>query len=165
MNLPAGKIVRSLEKGKDNFVAGIAELVKTGFTGYFILTIEGYSGIEEGVLFIREGQVIGASFEYPKYGVSVFGDSAAKQFFNALAAKHGVADVCELSKQQLELITTFNEKTILEKQITEKDLERITPKSYTSGFAKQTLGKVIEEQESVHNVFKRAGLEAVDKSY
>ncbi len=165
MNLPAGKTTRKIDKGKEDFVETIAELMKTSFTGYVVLTIEGYSGIEEGVLFLSNGQLVGASFEYSKFGTSVFGDSAAKQFFNALSAKYAVGDVCELSKQQLELITTFNEKAILEREISEKDLRRLIPKKYTEAYAKQTLGKTLEKQESMHSVFKRAGLTGFDKSY
>jgi len=165
MNLPAGKTVKKLETGKADFVNEISQLMKSFFTGYVVITIEGYSGIEEGILFFNKGQLVGASFEYPKFETTVFGDSAAKQFFNALAAKYSVADVCELSKQQLELITTFNEKIILDREITGKNLLKLVPKEYTPEYAKKTLGKALEKQESMRSVFKRAGLSVLDKCY
>ena len=159
MNLPSGKTVeRNLEVAKTDFAKKIAELMENEFNGYLVVTVEGYSGIEEGVLFIKKGGIVGASFEYPKFEVAVFGDAAAKQFFNALGSQHGVGDVCELSKQQLELIITFNEKTALVKEITQRDLKKLVQKEYTAEFAKKTLGKALERQESKYNIFKKVGL-------
>jgi len=159
MDLPVGDIKeRHLLLKQTDIVKKISELMKKGFSGYAVLTIEGRSGVEEGAAILLQGSIIGAIFEYIKFDRKVFGDSALLHFLNASRADFGVGDIVLLSKQQIELILAFNEKIELGKAVEEKDLHKLAPQEYNPKFAENFLGEELQTKESKFDVFKKIGL-------
>ncbi|MFH1255727.1 MAG: DUF2226 domain-containing protein [Candidatus Diapherotrites archaeon] len=136
----------------------IEELLGKGFSGYLVLTIEGFDGLEEGVIILRNGSVVGAVYEYSKYGVVVEGPPALQQFFNALGAAVGVMDVVALSQQQTELVMAFHEKMALSRPHAKKDLISFYTQEYSPYFAQNILSTIVKRVESKHEVFKKLGL-------
>ncbi|HZX34604.1 MAG TPA: DUF2226 domain-containing protein [archaeon] len=159
MNLPIGEVVSQGINLKE--VDG-RRLVETfydkNFSGYLVSTIEGFDGLEEGILLFKEGALAAAFYEYDFYGITVFGDSAVPQVFNSFAAKHVVADVVSLSNQQVDLVTAFNEKGKVSKNFSKSDVSRLIPRAFSEEFARNTLSEVVKEKESKKDIFKKLGL-------
>lgn len=159
MNLPVGSLIKEGVKLSDvNFSNIASTLMSESFSGYIIITIEGYSGIEEGMVLFRKGELIGSIFDYTKFEVTVYGDAAAEQVFNASKAKHGIFDICSLNTQQVDLITAFNEKVNVENQINAKNLNRMIPSTYDAKYAKKVLVDALKKEESKYEIFKKLGL-------
>ncbi|MAG22257.1 MAG: hypothetical protein CL943_03050 [Candidatus Diapherotrites archaeon] len=164
MNIPIGTLVEeniSL-KGTD-IKQKISTLLEQGFTGYLVLTVEGRSGIEEGLLLLKNGLAVGAIYEYVKFAKSFYGDHAFEQLFNSSLAEFGVMDIGSLSKQQVELIIAFNEKIEFKKALEPKELEKLVPKKFDADVAEKALGKKFKKKESKFDVFKKLGLGGVSK--
>ena len=159
MNLPVGNVIKEGVNLKDvKFKNIISTLIKESFTGYIILTVEGYSGIEEGMLLFRKGNMIGSIFDYSKFEVTVYGDSASEHVFNASQAGFGLFDICALSIQQVDLVTAFNEKVKLDTHITTKNLNKFISSKYDEKYAKKVLAKALTKEETKYDVFKKLGL-------
>jgi hypothetical protein len=159
MDLPVGDFLETGIIVKDNIVRDkISALLETDFAGYAVVTIEGRSGIEEGILLIRQNIVIGAIFDYLRFAKEVFGDEAVTHFFNAAKADFAVMDIISLSKQQIELIIAFNEKIELSKPIMQKDLARIGAEKFSPRLAESVLGNELFKKESRFDVFRKVGL-------
>lgn len=137
--------------------------MNTPFNGYIVITIEGYAGIEEGVFLFKAGNIIGALYEYTNFDIMVYGDFALQQAFNAAAADFAVFDLCELSKQQVDLIVAFNEKIQIQQAIQQKDAGRYFRQKYDSGFAQKTLHEVVKKEESRYDIFKKIGITDITK--
>ncbi|PJA16143.1 MAG: hypothetical protein COX63_03515, partial [Candidatus Diapherotrites archaeon CG_4_10_14_0_2_um_filter_31_5] len=87
MQLVEGRVVeQGMSLAEHDFSDRMIELIKTKFSGYVNLTIQGFDGLEEGTLIFREGKIIASGYEYLKYGISVNGNSAIAQTFNSAAA-------------------------------------------------------------------------------
>lgn len=113
MNLPAGTPLKTgLDVANVDFYALVKELGKIGFNGYVCIATAGEAGFEEGTLMFDEGKPVASIYEYYKYRKTYFGDDAFKRVLNASAAKDGVVDVFELTKEQVHLVLAFNEKAI-----------------------------------------------------
>jgi hypothetical protein len=162
MNIPVGQLVEENTPLKGtNLAKKLSSLMLNGFTGYLVLTIEGRSGIEEGLALLKGGFIVGAIYEYVKFDSSFYGNDALQQLMNSSLAEYGVIDVGSLSKQQVELIIAFNEKIELAKPIEAKQIEKIVPKRYDAKVAEKALGKELKKKESKFDVFKKLGLGGV----
>lgn len=110
LNFPVGDLVQKLVPVSDFGLNRVLELQKGAFSGYAVATIEGVTGIEEGVLFFLDGKVVGSAYTLDNADIVSFGNVALPLFFNCLAAPFGVVDVVSLSRQQIELILALEEK-------------------------------------------------------
>lgn len=125
----------------------ISEFLPKG-SGYIVLTIDGYDGLEEGVIVFKGGNLYAAMYEYLKYGITVLGDLALARFFNAVAAKNGVIDIFNLSQDQVELAFKItNERALITKTLKFGDLERMIPKQYDESLAQNVLSKIAKKYE------------------
>lgn len=159
MNLPVGKLAsQGVKTSEYNLNKEFEKLTEGMFSGYVVATIEGFAGIEEGVLIFRKGNAVGSIYEYNKYGITVYGNSAIPQFFNSLSAKYGIIDVISLSTQQSELVLAFHDKVKLGKELSKKDIEKNYKKGFTTKYAEQVLSEVLKEKKSKYDVFKKLGL-------
>ncbi|MEK6958007.1 MAG: hypothetical protein AABW99_03450 [archaeon] len=159
MNLPVGEVISRGVNLKDVDAKRLIEsFYDKKFSGYLVATLRGYDGLEEGVLLFKEGSLAASLFEYDFYGVTIFGDAAIPQVFNSFAATYVVADVVYLSNQQVDLVTAFNDKSRLTKEIKKSDVGRLIPNAYSADFAKQTLSQVVDKKESKKDIFKKLGL-------
>lgn len=159
LNLPVGEIIskgvniREIDAKK--LIEGFYE---KEFSGYLIVTLEGFDGLEEGVLLFKAGVLHAVFYEYDLYGVTVFGDASVPHFFNCLAAPYLVGDIVSLSDQQVDLITAFNDKSRLAKTVGKNDLQRLIPKAYSTELAKSVLSQYVKKEESKKDIFKKFGL-------
>ncbi len=159
LNLPVGEII---SKGINLREIDVKKLIEgfyeKEFSGYLIVTLEGFDGLEEGVLLFKAGALNAAFYEYDLYGVTVFGDVAVSHFFNCLASPYLVGDIVSLSDQQVDLITAFNDKSRLGKTVAKNDFQRLIPKAYSAEFAKSVLSQYVRKEESKKDIFKKFGL-------
>ena len=108
MEFPAGeKIEEGLTINKVNPEELFKSFMDSEFSGYIVLTIYGYAGIEEGLLLFQKGIIVGALFSYDTSNHSIEGEEALVRILNAFKAKYGVLDINSLSKQQVELTITL----------------------------------------------------------
>ncbi|VVC00594.1 Uncharacterised protein [uncultured archaeon] len=159
MNLPVGDLIsRGVNLREIDIKKLIDGFYEKSFSGYLIVTLEGFDGIEEGVLIFKEGTLNAAFYEYDLYGITVFGDSAIPHIFNSLVAPYLIGDIIALSDQQVDLIAAFNEKSRLAKPVQRNDVARLIPKSYSTDLAKSMLGQYLKKEDSKKEIFKKFGL-------
>ncbi|MBU0661853.1 MAG: DUF2226 domain-containing protein [Candidatus Diapherotrites archaeon] len=159
MNLPVGESVAEGVGLREFDAKGVINsLFDKLFSGYLVVTIDGYDGMEEGVLLFKKGVLIASIYEYMNYDIVVFGEPALMQSFNALVAEFGAVDIYALSNHQVSLVGMFSEKIILPNPILKRDSGRLYVKEFTNQYAKQVLAEVIKTHESREAVFKRIGL-------
>ena len=162
MNIPVGEMVEENVSLKEmNLRQKLSKLMRESFSGSVVLTVEGRSGIEEGLVLLKEGMAFGALYEYIRFGKIVYGETALKQLLNSATVEFGVMDVGSLTKQQIELIIAFNEKIELKKPLSEKDIAKLMPKKYDAGVAEKEIGKELKKKESKFDIFRRLGLGGV----
>ncbi|MBI4044089.1 MAG: hypothetical protein HY392_00080 [Candidatus Diapherotrites archaeon] len=166
MNLPIGEVV---EQGLDLYELAVRELLESfidrGFSGYLVATIQGFSGMEEGLLLFRQGVLTGAFFEYLSNNQAVHGDYSLQQVFNALAAEKGVVDIVALSVQQVDLITAFNDKLKISTPLDKSKLSRYFVKKYSEKFAAEALANAVNPKTKgdSKNIFKKLGLDVLSE--
>ncbi len=162
MNLPVGEIISKGVSMREIDVRKLLEgFYEKEFSGYLIVTLEGFDGIEEGVLLFKGGSLDAAFYEYDLHGVTVFADAAVPHVFNSLAAPYVVGDIVSLSDQQVDLITAFNEKSKLARAVQKGDIQRLIPKAYSAEFAKSVLSQYVKKEESKKEIFKKFGLSSL----
>jgi hypothetical protein len=162
MNLPMGNAIFKGKTLKENsFLSAIEELHKKAISGYLVLTSHSPSGMEEGVLLYRNGEITGSVFSFLKFNETLFSNDAARLLMNAAQSEYGVFDAITLSKQQAELVLAFNDKMAFEKLLSPKDLSKLAPKKYESSLVERYVGEKLKLEESRIDVLKRFGLKGV----
>lgn len=160
MDLPLGMpLQQNLKTANADMLNIMLELMGKQFTGYIIVTINGFDGIEEGAILFRKGAIIGAGYEFMKYGVTIEGNNAFEIVLNAFRAKHGIIDIYSLTTQHMDLLTAFHEKMLMSLQIEPKNLKKIYPKEFSDKYAKE----VIKQQKEVtkYDLFRKAGIAGI----
>ncbi len=159
LNYPVGEaLAEGLALEKIQPVAFLQKFFGGNFSGYVVATIEGYSGIEEGALFFRDGNPVGAAFSYDNVDISAFGDEAMGMFFNALASQKGIVDVVKLTKQQVDLVVALDERTGLQKTVFPETLEKRIPAIYSPMYAQQALRGLERIMTPASDIMKKMGL-------
>ena len=159
MNLVEGRIIeQALDLKEHNFSQRTTELIKTKFSGYVNITIEGFDGLEEGTLIFREGKVIACVFEYLRYGIVVNGNSAIAQVFNAGAAKQGVFDIIAFRPTDAELTIAVNPKIRTSVDVTSNDIKKLTHAVFNPGYARKVLSIVMKSSSHKSEIMKKLGL-------
>ena len=162
MNLPVGEVIEeNLVLNQIDLTGLISALIDKQFTGYIVNTIEGFAGVEEGVLIFKKGEIVGSFYEYSNYDIIVFGDAAVQHAFNSLNALKGVFDIISLSIQQVDLVSAFNDRVKVAIKLKKSELLGLVRKGFTTFFAEKTLGNVIEQHESRQSILKRLGLSEI----
>ncbi len=157
MNLPVGKTIeRDLKLSKVDKKKILTDLFDGLFTGYIVLTVEGKTGIEEGLLLFEKGELKGSIFEEISKENELMGDIALIKSMNAFAAKEGIIDVNSLTKQQVELIIAFQENILITKTTKAEELIKLIPKTYDSI-------KKENKKETKIDIFKKIGLLGMEK--
>ncbi len=164
MDLPAGqKLEEGLKTSELKAESKLLSLMEARFTGYAIVTIEGYKGIEEGVLLFKQGAIIGSFYDYVNRDMEMLGDDALSRALNCLLARKGIMDVVALTEQQLDLITAFQEKILVKEPLDSKKVPRLIPAKYSENYAKQAMEGKKGEEKTRFDIFKRAGIFGVEE--
>ncbi len=162
MNIPVGRVEQEhVSFSEAEPFAKLEQLLKSGFNGYLVATIEGISGLEEGLLMMRESLVVGAVFDALRVKKQVYGVPALRLVFNLLKAQKGVFDLSMLSKQQIDLIMAFNEKIKLPKPIDLDALKRLKPASYRAEVVSKELAVDLGSKDTRYNLLKQFGLGSI----
>ena len=159
MNLPVGTPKETgLKLSQEGLSQTALALSREGFTGYLVLTVEGVDGVEEAVLFFKGYEIIGALYEFTRYGKTIFGAEALNLALNAGAAGHGAMDVYALTQQQLDLVVAFNNKILLGAPVGIRTLHSHKVKAFSPKLAEKYLHGLGERKESKLAILKRFGL-------
>ncbi len=162
MNIPVGTVVEQ-HKSFSEIVPfkRLEKILESDFNGYFVATIEGISGLEEGLLLIKEKNIVGAVFDSLRLNKQVYGLLALRLMFNLLKAKKGLFDLNSLSKQQIDLIIAFNDCITLSKPVEKQLLSKLEPTSYQENLVSKILELELESSASRHNLLKKLGLGSI----
>ena len=161
MNLPAGEPVETGIDVKDvDLRKTLLNFFNASLNGYLCVMIEGYDGVEEGVLVFKAGHPVAASYEYLKHDKSVAGEGALSRVFNAVTAPSGIVDVYSMSKEQTDLVISFNADAVFKKILGKSDIEALATQQYTEKYAIESVG-VKEKPFSKREVLKRYRLEEI----
>ena len=158
MNIPLGTQEIAGKELSEEIVADVISFMDAAKTGYFCITTEGRHGIEDGLLIIESGSVVGAHYAYLALGTEHVAGDALKRVLNAFLAEKGVYDSYRLTSQQLELLKIFNENLLLLEHIPLRSLEGMVPPSFSAEFEQQELASKPEARE---DVFQRHGLAGI----
>ncbi|MCX8158187.1 MAG: DUF2226 domain-containing protein [Candidatus Diapherotrites archaeon] len=162
MNLPVDNAIEKGVRLKDfNYKNKFLDFLDKGFTGYVVVTIDGFEGIEEGVLIFKKGTIVAAIYDFLNYDSSLYGKDALNYVFNAFVCDEGVVDVYTLTPQQVDLITAFNDKIELEKKISKGDISKLFSSKYSEDLSKSFVSKFLKEHSSREEVLKKLGLEGL----
>lgn len=141
----------------------INDMVNNKFNGYICITIGGKTGVEEGVLFFRNGKILLANYEYFKYNTEFKKEQAAPRVFNALASKTGVLDKFSVTDEQAKLIITLKEDELIGKEIKVQ-----ISNNFSEEFENEIIKKAIKERgitkEDILRKYGIASLRATEAS-
>jgi len=111
MNIPTGKpVIKGMALKSLNYQNMIQDLITKRFNGYVCLTVQDKFGYEDSFIVFEDGIISGAFHSFLDKSKEDFGDIAIKLFMSCFASGIGTLDVFALTKEQAELILTFNEK-------------------------------------------------------
>lgn len=124
MNVPTGE---PLERGRNvpdiKPEEYIESLLDKDFSGYNSVTIYGETGLEEGTIVYKNGEIISGDYQYFRYNEQYRGKEGIKRALNAMNSRNGIVDTYKLSSHQIQLILTLNEECKLEEPISMEELE------------------------------------------
>lgn len=155
MNVPLGTEFIKNKKLSEEIVQDIVSFMDAAKTGYFCITTNGEAGVEDALLVIDKGFVVGAHYHYLKYNTEYTAGEAMKRLVNSFLAKHGVYDAYTLTSQQLELLKIFNEDILLLERVPLRAFEGMVPVSYSTGYASQEIAAALED---TNEVLKKYGI-------
>jgi hypothetical protein len=159
MNIPIGSIEEQQKTfSESNPFEKMAALLKSDFSGYLVATVEGVSGLEEGLLLVRDSKVVGAAFSALRVKKQVYGLKALRLSLNCLKAAKGVFDVNRLSRQQIDLILAFNEKIAIPKPLDQAMLSRLEPEKYRHEIVSEELEVDLKGGDTKQKLLKGLGL-------
>lgn len=156
MNIPTGKpLVKQVSLKKLNYNNMLSDLFVKKFNGYICLTIKDKYGFEDSFIVLEDGIVQGAYHKFLNYGKENFGDNALKLFMSSFNSSLGTLDVYSLTKEQAELILTFNEKI---KNTPIKDIKTLN--QYNNPKYKSDIIGTLDQNTSdnKYDLFKQIGL-------
>lgn len=132
MNFPVGS-VSSKGVVPFDFSLKAGELSSKSFTGYLVLSVRGHF-IEEGAIFFRDGIIVACVVECLAAERTLKGNEALEFFFNQTVGK-GFFHLVELTRSQVDLVTAFDEKLLVNK-IDLKELPKMIPSVFSVKFEK-----------------------------
>lgn len=165
LNYPVGELLdQGLElAGSLQSASFVSKFFGSSFVGYVVVTLEGFSGLEEGVLFFREGFAVGAAYSFDAYDVAIFGDQAMSAFLNALSAQRAVADSVHLTKQQVDLVLALDQRTAVSRPWSGDGLEKKIPVAYNPAFAMRAAKGLTQVITPASDIMKKIGLGELSK--
>ena len=155
MNIPSGEeVVKNLEVKGIKTSSMIKDLNNKKFNGYVSITIREKFGFEDGVIIFKDGEISGSYYNFLLKNKELYGKDAFTFVMNAFGAEFGSLDVNKLSKEQVELMLTFNEKSKFELKL--KDLQKKIKTKYDENLVSQEIG--IDVKDEKYELFKKIGL-------
>jgi len=162
MKVPTGEPVergRKVEKISPKHT--VHSLLDSDFTGYNTITIHGETGLEEGIIVYKNGEVIGSEYIYFKYNKSYRAEEGLKRSMNALNSNNGIMDTYKLSSHQLQLTKTMNEESMLTEPKTKEELE--LPTSFSTEYEEELMKEETKEL-TQDQLLKKYGLTELEST-
>jgi len=157
VNIPSGKqIVTKLTIKDINAKSMLKDLLAKKFNGYITITINEKFGFEDGIIIVSQGFIKGAHYLLLKENKDIFGEDAFRLSLNAFAAKNGTVDVYQITREQVDLMLTFNEKTKIPEIADITKIDSLFPKSYNPEFVARFSDQ--KQESSKFELLKRIGL-------
>lgn len=157
MNIPQGKpILKNTALKGINYQNMLTDLINKKFNGYICITIKDIFGIEDSVIILEDGIIKGAYHNFIDKSKDIFGDDALKIFMSNITANIGTIEIYSLSKEQTELVLTFNDKL---KTYPIKDMKILN--QYSNLKVKYNLNLEENKESNVetkYDLFKKIGL-------
>lgn len=135
MNVPVGTgLIQGKKLSLTSVARDISEFMTQSKTGYVCVTTKGKNGLEEGLLIIETGLVIGSHYEYLNFDKSFSAKEALKRTLNAFLSDKGIYDSYTLTVQQIELLKIFNEDMLFLQPIDSTAFQGALPVEFTQQF-------------------------------
>lgn len=155
MNIPSGKpIAKGIALKNLNYNNMLLDLMQKKFNGYVCLTVKDKFGYEDSFVIFKEGVILGAYHNFFDVNKESFGEMAIKLFMSCFTAKFGTLEVYALTKEQCELILTFNEKI---KNQPIKDIKYLN-QFVNPKYRENIVETPIKKEDSKYDLFKKIGL-------
>ena len=155
MNIPVGSlVVGKLSSKSIDAKKMLQDLINKSFNGYISITTLEENGFEDGMIVFEDGIIKGASHNFLFKNKSKFGQDALSFILNIFASNYGTIDIFKLTKEQVELILTFNEQI---KTQTIKNLSNIN-NLFKTKYDSSLLGIKQNDEKSKYDLFKQIGL-------
>ncbi len=155
MNITQGvPVSKNLNLKKVNYEVMFTDLFNKKFYGYICLTTFDNLGYDDDIIILQNGFIVGAYHQSLNQKKEFFGDNAIPLFFNNLTNEYGCLDIFSLTKEQTELILTFNEK-MKNKPI--KDIKYLN-QFMNNKYKEQIFNNKPIKEESKYDLFKKIGL-------
>ncbi|MEK6970877.1 MAG: hypothetical protein AABW68_04280 [archaeon] len=164
MNLPLG-VSRFLAKNVKSFdpKRELEELSTASFSGYLIESSFGGLGVEESALLFRNGQAIGAVYEYYGAHHTLSGDGALPHVMNAFLSAEGVLDGIDLSAQQVDLVVAFNASLKLSTPISKGMFKSLVKDRFDASLGQSiAIARNPAQPASKESLFKKFGLAGIE---
>lgn len=162
MNIPLGKPeIQAKRLDPEQLLEDIRSFAERNVIGYFCITIKGEYGLEEGLLIFENNTVIGAHYEYLRYGKEYTAGDAVVRIMNAFQAQHGLYDLYILSSQQIELLKIFNENLLFLEPLNIRAVEGSIPLEFSKQYEEQVIQDSGPKELSRVEILKRRKLQTV----
>ena len=160
MNIPVGTLrIQGRRLASISMTKDIIGFMERNSIGYFCITTKGKHGIQEGLLIVENGLLVGSHYEYLSLSKNFNSKEALKRSLNAFFAKTGVYDSYELTVQQIELLKIFNEDMLFLEPIDSTQLQGMIPATFTQEYEDTLLKKT---EKNKREVLKEHGLTQVE---
>lgn len=155
MNIPEGTpIAKNLSTLKLNSESMLNDLFLKKFSGYVCLTINQNKSYEDGFIVFQDGILKGSYYTFLEKNKDYYGDNALAFFMRGIKVL-GTLDIYSLTKEQVELLLTFNEKIRIKPINSIKYLNDFTNNNITEELV------VKEKEENKFDLFKKIGLKNI----
>jgi len=155
MNIPTGKqVIKGVPLKNLKYENMLLDLCSKNFNGYICLTAKDNAGYEDSFIVFEDGKIMGAYHNFLDKKKDSFGEDALKRFMSSFDSSFGVIDVYALTKEQAELILTFNEKLRISPTKDIKYLNQLKNPKYRE----EVFGDKNTNEITKYDLFKRIGL-------
>ena len=154
MNIPVGEnVVSGLPVKEIDPKEMLSDLISKSFNGYVAITIFTDKGYEDGIIIFESGSIVGSYYKHLVLEKEFFGMNGLKYVLNMFGAEYGVIDVFKLSKEQVELLLTFNERVKTKSIKNLSDIKDFFVSKYNPNLFEEKT-----EEVSKYDLFKKIGL-------
>ena len=160
MNIPVGTLkIQGKTLSANSITNDISDFMAQGRIGYICVTIKGEHGVQEGMLIIENGLLIGSHYEYLSLEKRFNAREALERTLNAFYAVKGVYDSYELTVQQIELLKIFNEDMLFLEALDQTALQGMIPMQFSAQYEKDAIE---EKEKTKKDLIDERGLTEVE---
>ncbi len=161
MKIPVGKCsIKNRKIEGDSAIQDLLQVLSKEKTGYMTITLKGRTGMEEGIVVIEKGRVIGAHYDYLNYESDYVAEKALKRCLNALDAEQGIYEIYTVSGEQCELMKVFNEDFLLLEPRSKERTDASIPMSFSYEYEENEVEEAEKTREEILKQYNIPDFEA-----